>query len=695
MFKKTGKQENPEKRRKGNKVSAFFKRAWKAVKRPFLCCDWNRVAPFEPQSDVDDFEHLPVPGPFRTVAAHADLEPVWLPGQVCEDPQPLSVPGPFSIKQTADVPNAEPARPESSTVLTGHVDPEQMHLPVQVCEDPQPLSVPGPFSIKQTADVPDAEPARPESSTALTDHVDPEQMHLPVQVCEDPQPLSVPGPFSIKQTADVPNAEPARPESSTALTDHVDPEQMCPPVQVCDRLESLAVEEPSRIKSTTIEDHVDPEQMLPGQIFEDPQPLSVPGPSRIKQTADPARPESPTALTGHVDTELVCLPGQIWEDPQPISVHGLTNIKKTTDADSACPESPPSVQHPSKIDGTDEKPKKGRKGKRVSAFFKRVWKAVTRPFLCCDTDIVQHFTPQPELEEANKASGPPRGLDLSDFKVGALIGEGGFGQVFVASYKHRKRVKVALKFINKDEDDRYLDTDGHSTPVLAEVAVMLKLANAPQCPNIIGLHDWVENENNFILSLEYAESYQTLEQYINETFDVGEKRARRLMRQLIQAVKFCTERGVFHGDIHTQNILVSKSRLQLKLIDFGCAWPITSEPFDSDDYQGAAICTPPEVFTLPIFYADPVNVWTIGIVLYEILHAYMPFTDERSIMFESAEIRPRFSTECQDLISQCFIRNPVNRLKLHQVEEHEWFNPAQQLNKRRKKLKIPRREKHH
>ncbi|XP_073770518.1 serine/threonine-protein kinase pim-3 [Danio rerio] len=509
--------ENPEKRRKGNKASAFFKRAWKAVKRPFLCCGRNRVAPFEPQSDIDDFEHLPVPGPSRTVAAHADLEPVWLPGQVCEDPQPLS----------------------------------------------------------------------------------------------------------------------------------------------------------------------------------------VPGPSRIKQTADPARPESSTALTGHVDTELVCLPGQIWEDPQPISVHGLTNIKNMTDADSACPESPPSVQDPSDIDGTDEKPKKGRKGKRVSAFFKRVWKAATRPFLCCDTDIVQHLTPQPEpetepesepepeLEEANpeavclpgqvpeepkEASGPPRGFDLSDFEVGAVIGEGAFGQVFVASHKLRKSEKVALKFINKKEDNHYLDIDGHSTPVLAEVAMMLKLKNAPQCPNIIGLHDWIENENNFILSLEYAESYQTLDQYITDTLDIGENRSRQLMSQLIQAVKFCTEHGVFHGDIHTENIMVTQPQLQLKLIDFGCAWPISSEPFNSDQYRGVIYCTPPEVFRDPTYHADPVNVWTIGIVLYEILHAELPFRDEDSVMFASAEIHPRLSPACQDLISQCFIRCPLERLKLHQLEEHQWFN---------------------
>ncbi|XP_068073525.1 si:dkey-80c24.1 isoform X1 [Danio rerio] len=625
--------ENPENGRKGKRVSAFFKRVWKAAKRPFLSSDRSRVVPFEPQSDNDNFEHLPVPGPSRTVAAHADLEPVWLPGQVCEDPQPLSVPGPSKIKQTADVPNADRARPESSTALTGHVDPEQMHPPVQVCDSLESLAVPGPSRIQ---------------STTIADHVDPEQMRPPVQVCEDPQPLSVPGPSRIKQTADVSNADWARPESSTALTGHVDTEQMRSPVQVCDSLESLAVPGPSRIQSTTIADHVDPEQMRP--------------------------------------------PVQVCEDPQP----GPSNIKKMTDADSVSPESPPSVQDPSKIDGTDEKPKKGRKGKRVSAFFKRVWKAAKFPFL--------HFTPQPEPESEpdpdlesvflpgqgpEEDSGLTRGFDLSQFEVGDMIGEGAFGQVYVASHKRSKRVKVALKCMVKSQQDRYLDVDGHSTPVLAEVAMMLRLMNAPRCPNIIRLHHWLEIEDNFVLILEYAESCKTLLQYIKDTADIEENQARQLMRQLIRAVMFCTERGVFHGDIHTANILVTLPRLELKLIDFGCAQPITQKPFNKSDYRGAGHGMPPEALRCRVFHAYPAYVWTIGIMLYEIMHGRLAFNNRQSIMFGCIEIHPRLSTACVDLISQCLIRNPAKRLQLHQVEEHCWFNPTtpnpvKQLYNRRK-----------
>ncbi|XP_056315125.1 serine/threonine-protein kinase pim-2-like [Danio aesculapii] len=380
-----------------------------------------------------------------------------------------------------------------------------------------------------------------------------------------------------------------------------------------------------------------------------------------------------------------------------------------------------------------EKPKKGRKGKRVSAFFKRVWKAAKRHFLCCDTDIVQYLTPQPEPEpepesepepeledkadseavsvevtpenaepadpesvclpgqvpeEPKKASGLTFGSVVALFEVKDLIGEGSFGKVYLASHVFNERSKVALKWIKKRKQDRYLDIDGHSTPVLAEVAMMLRLMNAPSCPSIITLHHWIENEDDFVLILEYPQSCQNLAHYVRRTLDIDENQARRLMRQLVQAVKFCAERGVFHGDIHPGNILVTQPRLELKLIDFGCARPITSEPFKSSDYRGAIFYRPPEVLRDPTFFPNPAYVWTLGIILYEILHGQLAFRTTHSIIIGDLETDLTLSSECLDLISQCLIRNPEKRLQLHQVEEHRWFNPTspnpvQQLDKRR------------
>ncbi|XP_056323448.1 serine/threonine-protein kinase pim-1-like [Danio aesculapii] len=265
-------------------------------------------------------------------------------------------------------------------------------------------------------------------------------------------------------------------------------------------------------------------------------------------------------------------------------------------------------------------------------------------------------------EEPKEASGLTLGSMVSLFEVKKLIKKGSFGKVYLASHVFSERVKVALKYIVKRNRRNPLKDD-HSTPVLAEVAMLFRLMKDPPCPNIIRLHDWIENESDFVLIMEYPESCQTLTRYITFTLDIDENQAPGLMRQFIRAVKFCVDREVFH-------------RLELKLIDFSCALPITSEPFNSSEYQGARLFMPPEILRHPTYHANPAYVWAAGIVLFQILHSCLPFENTQSIKSGSFYTSPTLSSACQDLIFQCLNHSPVNRLQLHQVEEHRWFNPT-------------------
>jgi len=121
---------------------------------------------------------------------------------------------------------------------------------------------------------------------------------------------------------------------------------------------------------------------------------------------------------------------------------------------------------------------------------------------------------------------------------------------------------------------------------------MLRLGQAPSCPNIIELHHWIEDEDSFNLIMEKPNPCQNLWQYITDTDDITEAKARWMIRQLVQAIKHCVDRGVFHGDMHLGNILmVTDDSLTLKLIDFGSGRLITSEGFNSSEYQGVlAVC---------------------------------------------------------------------------------------------------------
>ncbi|XP_016305327.1 serine/threonine-protein kinase pim-3-like [Sinocyclocheilus anshuiensis] len=275
-------------------------------------------------------------------------------------------------------------------------------------------------------------------------------------------------------------------------------------------------------------------------------------------------------------------------------------------------------------------------------------------------------SPDPEIER-------PQGSVVSLFEVGHLIASGNFSKVYEGTHIFSDKVKVALKCVPKRRVDRYLDIPGHSKPVLAEVALMLRLGEAPSCPNIMELHQWLEDESSFTLIMEYPEPCRTLEDYILFSGPVSEAQARLFMLQVLQAVKHCHERGVYHGDIRSRNILVTLHSLELKLIDFRCARLISSEGFNSSQYQGSDAYTPPEVLGQSIFHAAAADVWALAVLLFEIIHRYLPFESFDAIQHGYVRVDPTLSTACHDLIFHCLSRNPAHRLTLRQLEEHRWM----------------------
>ncbi|RXN36315.1 serine threonine- kinase pim-3-like protein [Labeo rohita] len=267
----------------------------------------------------------------------------------------------------------------------------------------------------------------------------------------------------------------------------------------------------------------------------------------------------------------------------------------------------------------------------------------------------------------------PQGSIVSLYEVGHLIRSGNFSKVYEGTHVFSEKVKVAIKCIPKRRMDRYLDIAGHCKPVLAEVALMLRLGEAPSCPNIIQLHQWLEDESSFSLIMEYPEPCRTLVDFILFSDLVSEGQARWFMLQALKAVKHCSERGVYHGDIRSSNILVTLHTLELKFIDFRCARLITSEGFKSSEYQGSDPYTPPEVIGQSVFHAEAANVWAMGILLYEIMHRYLPFESFDEILHGYINMDPTLSTACHDLIYRCLSRNPAHRLTLEQLEEHRWM----------------------
>ncbi len=106
------------------------------------------------------------------------------------------------------------------------------------------------------------------------------------------------------------------------------------------------------------------------------------------------------------------------------------------------------------------------------------------------------------------------------------------------------------------------------------------------CPYIIEMYDWFDQPLIFSLVLEFPQPCVSLREFINGSSGLTEPVARGFMHQLVLAVQHCVDHGVFHNDVHADNVLVNTDTLELKLIDFGSGHLLDSAGYDSLKYIG-------------------------------------------------------------------------------------------------------------
>lgn len=113
-------------------------------------------------------------------------------------------------------------------------------------------------------------------------------------------------------------------------------------------------------------------------------------------------------------------------------------------------------------------------------------------------------------------------------------------------------------------------------PLPQEVALNLQLHKPEICPNIVQMLDWFEDEHQLILILENPQPCITLCKFNEKEGRLSENEARHYIRQAVIAFKHCIDHGVYHNDMHDENILVNRETRELKVIDFGCGLFIKS-----------------------------------------------------------------------------------------------------------------------
>ena len=192
---------------------------------------------------------------------------------------------------------------------------------------------------------------------------------------------------------------------------------------------------------------------------------------------------------------------------------------------------------------------------------------------------------------------------------------------------------------------------------------------------VVQLHSFCQQGGSYLFILERLERTMNLYNYLfgQQTHVIDENLGKKYFRQIIRMVQGCFDRGVIHRDIKLENILVDLDNVEtVKLIDFGCGAFLN--PWDHyEEFKGTAEYSPPEWIAGEPYRAGPLTVWSLGVLLFEMLCRKLPFKDEVATCEAEVEFNFQLTAACQDLIKACLEKQPEKRIKLEEMLTHPWL----------------------
>ncbi|XP_077645609.1 serine/threonine-protein kinase pim-1-like [Lonchura striata] len=236
--------------------------------------------------------------------------------------------------------------------------------------------------------------------------------------------------------------------------------------------------------------------------------------------------------------------------------------------------------------------------------------------------------PGPSADSRVPPAGKAQEALQERYRVGSLLGRGGFGRVFAAT-RLSDGAPVAIKRVPRNRVRRWGELpDGTSAPL--EIVLLDKVSTG--FPGVVQLLEWFELPNSIVMVLERPERSQDLLHFIRARRFLSEEVARELFRQVLEAVRHCTSRGVLHRDIKPENILVDLATGQAKLIDFGCGTYLQDTAYT--DFAGALSYSPPEWTRLGWYHGEAATIWSLGILLHQMVCGQHPFRRGRKISWD-------------------------------------------------------------
>jgi hypothetical protein len=268
------------------------------------------------------------------------------------------------------------------------------------------------------------------------------------------------------------------------------------------------------------------------------------------------------------------------------------------------------------------------------------------------------------------SSAPEGNAKLSDFTLLGVLGTGTFGKVHLCQHIPSKQY-YCMKVLKKQTIFRFKQMDH----IINEKQLLSQL----RYQGIVQLYSTFTTQDSLMLLMEYVPGGE-LFYYIRKFGRLSEDVARFYAAELVLTILHLHERQIVYRDLKPENILLD-SNGHLKLADFGFAKRVIDKTW--------TMCGTPDYLAPEIItgrgHDTAVDWWSLGVLIFEMLAGYPPFTDkDMGTLFRKIQeperlfIPSEFSQESADLIRRLLVVDPSRRLgnihlDISDIQSHPWF----------------------
>ena len=264
------------------------------------------------------------------------------------------------------------------------------------------------------------------------------------------------------------------------------------------------------------------------------------------------------------------------------------------------------------------------------------------------------------------------------------IKSGGYGQVFLSKHIYS----------NKEYAIKQIDTTDFSNEDLYNISREHLILRSMIHKNVIRCHDSFAHDNKFYTVMDFAEGGE-LTYLLKEKGTLSEDEAKKIFKQIYEAVCYIHSQNIIHRDLKPNNILfLDKERTQIVIIDFGISGMANGNQREKIK-AGTTSFLPPEVASGEEFSSNQkLDIWAMGIILYLMVEGCYPFDGKNtkeiimSILRGKLEFdkKIKISNPLKTLIGGMLEKNYRFRIDDDSDLFNKWFDYTGPTIKRKKTL---------